>query len=268
MRKNVVRGYKMFDAASLTPSTTSNEVNVINLDKASIYVDWTGSSGTSSVFDNLTGYGLGPNIQVPDFGYAIKITPSTTYSLTMARIATQVNAGSGSYVIRVFADDAGGSVPGTILATSQTYSPSAPTPLQTTDFTFPSPITLNSGTPYWVGIFSTVNTGSLGVGVLPGSPYSSAEYFTSSWMVSPSKLAIQLFQGVIMQGTLAVQAKNAETGTWFDLDFGSPIVISGASGDHLLILNELPHNTIRLQCDVTSGSGSINAVLVAKQVGG
>lgn len=115
MRKNVVRGYKMFDSADISGSTTSNEVNVLNLDKASIYVDWTGTA--------------------------------------------------------------------------------------------------------------------------------------------PS-------------GTLTVQAKNAETGTWFDLDFGSPIAISGASGDHILIFNELPHNTIRLQYAATSGSGAINAVLVAKQVGG
>lgn len=115
MRKNVVRGYKMMDAVSIASNVTSNEVNVLNLDKASIYVDWAGTA--------------------------------------------------------------------------------------------------------------------------------------------PS-------------GTLVVQAKNAETGTWFDLDFGTPIAISGASGDHILIFNELPHNTIRLQYNASSGTGTMTAVLVAKQVGG
>lgn len=115
MRKNVVRGFKMFDAVSLAATATSAEVNVINLDKASIYIDW---AGTAPV------------------------------------------------------------------------------------------------------------------------------------------------------GTLVVEAKNAENGTWFELDFGTPIAISGASGDHILIFNELPHNTIRLTYNRTSGTGSITAVLVAKQVGG
>lgn len=115
MRKNVVRGYKMFDAVSLATSATSNEVNVINLDKASIYLDWTGSS---------------------------------------------------------------------------------------------------------------------------------------------------------LSGTLTVEARNDEKDTWFELDFGTPISITGASGSHVLIFNELPHNTIRLVFTSTSGSGSLDAILAAKQVGG
>lgn len=114
MRKNVVRGFKMLDAASLAASVTSAEVNVINLDKASIYVDWSGSAN----------------------------------------------------------------------------------------------------------------------------------------------------------GTLAVEAKNAQNGEWFELDFGSPIPISGNSGSHVLIFTELPHETIRLVYTRSSGSGSIDAVLAAKQVGG
>jgi hypothetical protein len=69
-------------------------------------------------------------------------------------------------------------------------------------------------------------------------------------------------------GTITVEAKNAENGTWFELDFGSPIAVAGASGDHILVFNELPHHTIRLTYNSTSGSGNMNAVLVAKQVGG
>jgi hypothetical protein len=115
MRKNVVRGFKMFDAANISATVTSAEVNVINLDKASIYVDWTGTSPA---------------------------------------------------------------------------------------------------------------------------------------------------------GVLSVEAKNSENGTWFELDFGTPIPVSGSPGEHVLIFNELPHNTIRLVYTRTSGTGAMNAVLVAKQVGG
>lgn len=115
MRKNVVRGYKMFDAADVSGNITSSEVNVINLDKASIYLDWTGSS---------------------------------------------------------------------------------------------------------------------------------------------------------LSGTLVVEARNDEKDNWFVLDFGSPISISGASGSHILIFNELPHNTIRLVFTSVSGTGSLDAILAAKQVGG
>lgn len=115
MRKNVVRGYKMVDAGSMAATITSSEVNVINLDKASIYVDW---SGTAPV------------------------------------------------------------------------------------------------------------------------------------------------------GVLVVQARNADNGDWFDLDFGTPIAISGSTGSHVLLFNELPHNSIRLVYTATSGTGSLDAVLAAKQVGG
>lgn len=44
MRKNVIKSYKMLDAASLAAAVTSSEVNVLNLDEASIFVEWTGSS--------------------------------------------------------------------------------------------------------------------------------------------------------------------------------------------------------------------------------
>lgn len=115
MRKNVIKGYKMLDGASLAASVTSTEVNVVNMDKASIYVDWSGNS---------------------------------------------------------------------------------------------------------------------------------------------------------IDGVLAVEAKNSEHGEWFELDFGSAILINGASGDHVLILNELPHHTIRVTYTRTAGTGTITATLVAKQVGG
>lgn len=69
-------------------------------------------------------------------------------------------------------------------------------------------------------------------------------------------------------GTLSVQARNGELDSWYDLDFGGVISVSGASGDHQIILNELPFTDIRLTYTATSGSGSITARISMKQVGG
>jgi len=115
MRKNVVRGYKMFDAADISSTITSPEVNVINLDQASIFVSWSGSS-----------------------------------------------------------------------------------------------------------------------------PY----------------------------GTLEVQFKNGDNGAWFTVDMGGPIPILNSSGQHILIFHELPHTAMRLVYSRISGTGTIDAVITAKQVGG
>lgn len=52
MRKNVVRGFKMWEDAQTVPGATSAEVNVLNLDKASIYLSWQGV-GYNTVFGEI-----------------------------------------------------------------------------------------------------------------------------------------------------------------------------------------------------------------------
>lgn len=76
------------------------------------------------------------------------------------------------------------------------------------------------------------------------------------------------WSGTSPVGVLKVEAKNADNGAWFELDMGGPISVSGNSGNHILLFNELPHNAIRLVYTSTSGTGNLDAVLVAKQVGG
>ena len=68
-------------------------------------------------------------------------------------------------------------------------------------------------------------------------------------------------------GTVAVQARNGSTDGWYNLDMGGTISISGA-GDHQLIFNELPFTDIRLIYSRSSGSGSMDASITLKQVGG
>jgi hypothetical protein len=69
-------------------------------------------------------------------------------------------------------------------------------------------------------------------------------------------------------GTLEVLARNGEDDAWSALNFGSAISISGNSGDHRILLNEMPFTDIRIDYTATSGTGSLTAIITAKQVGG
>lgn len=69
-------------------------------------------------------------------------------------------------------------------------------------------------------------------------------------------------------GTMTVEARNGANEPWFALDMGSPITISGNTGFHELIFNEVPFTDIRLQYDATSGAGTLNSAITLKQVGG
>ena len=68
-------------------------------------------------------------------------------------------------------------------------------------------------------------------------------------------------------GVITVQAKNGPNGTYRDLDFGSAISISGASGNHDIILNEMPFTHLQLVYTRTSGTGSISASITTKSKG-
>jgi hypothetical protein len=67
--------------------------------------------------------------------------------------------------------------------------------------------------------------------------------------------------------TLKVQVKNGKNANWRDVDFGSPINISGSSGSHEVIFLAMPFTDLRLRVEVTSGSGTLDAVITAKTVG-
>ena len=68
--------------------------------------------------------------------------------------------------------------------------------------------------------------------------------------------------------TVTVEAKNGDNAEGFRaLDFGAPLLISGASGAHDLILTELPFTYLRLTVTVTSGSGTVDAVITSKAIG-
>lgn len=68
-------------------------------------------------------------------------------------------------------------------------------------------------------------------------------------------------------GTITVQARNSASGTWYDLDFGAAITVSGNTGSHSIVFNELPFTDIQLVYTRTSGTGSITATYVSKVTG-
>jgi len=55
---------------------------------------------------------------------------------------------------------------------------------------------------------------------------------------------------------------------WEALDFGVPITVTGASGSHNITVNQQSFSHLRLRYARSSGTGTMNAILVAKQVGG
>lgn len=60
---------------------------------------------------------------------------------------------------------------------------------------------------------------------------------------------------------------NIPTAQWTELDFGTPVVIGGNAGDHLLNINQNPGAYIRIRYEATSGIGSLTCTLVSKALG-
>lgn len=87
-------------------------------------------------------------------------------------------------------------------------------------------------------------------------------------------IGIQLvWTGSSPSGEVLIQSSNdydpiKNTGTWTNLDFGVPILITGNSGNHIININLVPFAWIRLFYDRTSGTGTMTSTLVMKQVGG
>jgi hypothetical protein len=75
--------------------------------------------------------------------------------------------------------------------------------------------------------------------------------------------------GVVTVEAQKKEIQNAIADTsWIELDFGTTIAISGNTGNHVLILDNLDFTDIRVQYVATSGMGSLTATLTAKQIGG
>jgi hypothetical protein len=67
--------------------------------------------------------------------------------------------------------------------------------------------------------------------------------------------------------TVTVKARNGNADTFRTLNMGGTIAISGASGEHELIFNELPFTELKLTFTRASGSATITANFTSKSVG-
>lgn len=115
-RKNIIRGYKLFNAVNATTTQTSNETNVAFLDRCSIHLKWTAANtGTLKVearnqrddSDDAPWYEL-------DFGTTLSVTAATEVQLVLKempftgiRVVWTPSAGSGTLTARLHAKTEG-----------------------------------------------------------------------------------------------------------------------------------------------------------------
>lgn len=87
-------------------------------------------------------------------------------------------------------------------------------------------------------------------------------------VINLDKASIHLeWTGTSPISTITVEVRNGETDTWYEISLGSAISISGNSGDHQLVFNELPFTDIRLQSTFSSGVGTLDATISMKTTG-
>lgn len=78
---------------------------------------------------------------------------------------------------------------------------------------------------------------------------------------------IVTWAGTSPVGQFFVDVSNDNT-NWVTLDFGSAVSISGDSGSHAIDMTQLPFSYIRSRYVKTSGTGTLNANLTIKEIGG
>lgn len=87
-------------------------------------------------------------------------------------------------------------------------------------------------------------------------------------VINLDKASIHLnWTGTSPVGVITVEARNGEKSSFYELDMGGVINITGNSGDHQLNFLELPFTDIKVVYTSTSGTGTIDATISAKVVG-
>jgi hypothetical protein len=68
-------------------------------------------------------------------------------------------------------------------------------------------------------------------------------------------------------GVIEVQKRLGSLDAWTTVNMGSAISISGNSGSHDLLFNEMPGTELQLVYTSTSGTGNLTATISAKVLG-
>lgn len=91
---------------------------------------------------------------------------------------------------------------------------------------------------------------------------------TSCVNLDSGNIYVEWSGGSTPVGEVTVEARNGETGTWFEVDMGGTISVSGASGSHHLIFNAFPGTDIRIKYTRSSGTATaFTATITAKTEG-
>jgi hypothetical protein len=99
-----------------------------------------------------------------------------------------------------------------------------------------------------------------------GANQTSAE--TNVLNMDKAAILFEWSAGTVPVGDVTVEARLSKGGTYEILDIGGPVSVSGASGSHLIRLDELPFYSIRVVYTRASGTATATATIVIKQVGG
>lgn len=67
-----------------------------------------------------------------------------------------------------------------------------------------------------------------------------------------------VWSGTGLTGEVFVDARNSEDDDWYTLDFGATIDITTDSGDHQIIMSEMPFADIRFRYVATAGTGTMS----------
>ena len=95
-------------------------------------------------------------------------------------------------------------------------------------------------------------------GVVTSDVYSLANEDSAAFMVSWSN-------GSSPVGDIALNI-SIDGVVWDDVDFGTTPTIAGASGQHILALNDVPFNRARVRWDRSSGSCDLLVKAVSKRI--
>jgi len=115
-----------------------------------------------------------------------------------------------------------------------------------------------------VGRKSVVNAYKIIDAVSLGATFTSG--VTSTKNLDNIGLLVEWSGGGSPVGAITIEVQNGNS-AWSALDFGTPISITGNSGNLNININQLPFENMRITYTRTSGTGSMTATLAAKVVG-
>lgn len=94
----------------------------------------------------------------------------------------------------------------------------------------------------------------------------------STSIINLDQLSIRFSWDSTLEGEIVIEAlqrkSNDVSPDWFELDFGNTILVDATDTNHQIVFQQMPFTDIRVKFVHSSGSGTIEAKLTGKQIGG